>query len=108
MMKGPIYSRMVKEGGAALPAVIGRQLSDQGEYPLGLLCCGQGSGTRGVPVFAHAGNVVPLMSVCSLICYRPTWRLMNGDTFCPFCRMEHLWCHLAIFQKLLEAFGFAC
>ncbi|MFS7937006.1 hypothetical protein Hanom_Chr05g00422451 [Helianthus anomalus] len=58
MMKGPIYSRMVEKGGAVLPTVIGRQLSDQGEYPLGLLCCGQGSSTRGAPVFSHAGNVV--------------------------------------------------
>ncbi|KAM0028524.1 hypothetical protein Hdeb2414_s0018g00514941 [Helianthus debilis subsp. tardiflorus] len=66
MVKGPIYGRRVKEGGAALPAAIGCQLSDQGEYPLGLLCCGQGGGTRGAPIFAHAGDVVPLLSVCSL------------------------------------------
>ncbi|KAJ0864882.1 hypothetical protein HanRHA438_Chr12g0534631 [Helianthus annuus] len=66
MMNGPIYSRRVKEGGATLPAGIGRQLSDQGEYPLGLLCCGQSGGTRGVLTFARTGDVVPLLSVCSL------------------------------------------
>ncbi|MFS8020225.1 hypothetical protein Hanom_Chr15g01413051 [Helianthus anomalus] len=57
MMKGHIYSRRVKEGGATLAAAIGRQLSDQGEYPLGLLCCGQDGGTRGTPIFVHAGDV---------------------------------------------------
>ncbi|KAJ0453614.1 putative zinc/iron permease [Helianthus annuus] len=63
MMKGPIYSRIVKEGGAAVPAVGARQLSDQGEYPLGLLCCGRRSGTRGALAFAHAGNLVLTTSV---------------------------------------------
>ena len=62
MMKGPIYSRRVKEGGAAVPAVDARQLSDQGEYPLGLLCHGQCSGTRGVLAFVHAGNLVLALS----------------------------------------------
>ncbi|MFS7937186.1 hypothetical protein Hanom_Chr05g00424681 [Helianthus anomalus] len=77
MMKGPTYSRRVKEGGAALPAVIGCQLSDQEEYPLGLLCRVQGSGPRGAPIFVHAGKIVPLLSVCSQICCRSTWRLVT-------------------------------
>ncbi|MFS7999635.1 hypothetical protein Hanom_Chr12g01168771 [Helianthus anomalus] len=106
MMKGLIYSRRVREGGATLPAAMGRQLSDQGEYPFGLLSCGQGSGIRGAPIFVRAGDVVLLMSVCSWIRYRSTWRLMTGDTCCPFCRKEHLWCHLEVFQKVLEASGF--
>ena len=58
MMKGPIYSRRVKKGGAAVPAVGARQLSDQEEYPLGLLCHGRCSGTRGVVTFAYAGYLV--------------------------------------------------
>ncbi|KAJ0810271.1 hypothetical protein HanPI659440_Chr01g0025171 [Helianthus annuus] len=63
MMKGPIYSRRVKEGGAVVPAVGVRQLSDQGEYPLGLLCCDRRSGTRGALAFVHAGNLVLTTSV---------------------------------------------
>ncbi|MFS8012412.1 hypothetical protein Hanom_Chr14g01320531 [Helianthus anomalus] len=108
MMKGPIYSRRVKEGGAAMPSVVVRQLSDQGEYPLGLLCHSQRSGTRGALTFAHVRDVVLALSVCSLICCRPTWRLMTGDTCCPFCRVEHFQCHLDFFQKLLEASGLSC
>ncbi|MFS7916027.1 hypothetical protein Hanom_Chr02g00172271 [Helianthus anomalus] len=77
--EGSIYSRRVKEGGATLPAAIGRQLSDQGEYPLGLLCCGQDSGPRGAPIFVHAGEIVHLLSVCPQICRRSTWRSVNGD-----------------------------
>ncbi|MFS7918471.1 hypothetical protein Hanom_Chr03g00201491 [Helianthus anomalus] len=65
MIKGSIYSRRVKEGGATLPATIRRQLYDQGEYPLGPLCCGQHGGTRGEPIFIHAGDVVQPLSVCS-------------------------------------------
>ena len=61
-MKGPIYSRRVKEGGAAVPAVVTRQLSDQGEYPLGLLCHSRCSGTRGALTFVHAGNLVLALS----------------------------------------------
>ncbi|MFS8001812.1 hypothetical protein Hanom_Chr13g01194741 [Helianthus anomalus] len=55
MMKGPIYSQRVKEGGKTLPPATGCQLSDQEEYPLGFLCSGQDSGTRGVLLFAHVG-----------------------------------------------------
>ena len=62
MMKGPIYSRRVKEGGAVVPAVVARQLSDQGEYPLGLLCHSRCSGTRGALTFVHAGNIVLVLS----------------------------------------------
>ena len=58
MMKGPIYSRRVKKEEVAVPAVDVRQLSDQGEYPLGLLCHGRCSGTRGVVTFVHAGYLV--------------------------------------------------
>ena len=65
MMKGPIYSRKVKKGGAAVPAVIARQLSDQGEYPLGLLCHGRYSDTPGILSFAHAGDLVPVLSALS-------------------------------------------
>ncbi|KAF5805346.1 hypothetical protein HanXRQr2_Chr05g0208211 [Helianthus annuus] len=72
MMKGPIYSRRVKEEGAALPSVIERQLSDQGEYPFGLLCCLQDSGPRGAPIFVLAGEIILLLSVCSWICCRST------------------------------------
>ncbi|KAJ0534273.1 hypothetical protein HanIR_Chr09g0417841 [Helianthus annuus] len=108
MTKGPVYSRRVNEGGATLPAAIGRQLSDQGQYPLGLLCCGQDSSTRRAPIFVHAGEIVQLLSVCPRICCRSTWRLINGDTCLPFCRKEHLWCHLDAFQKFLEASGFTC
>ena len=63
MMKGPIYSRRVKKEERAVPAVGARQLSDQEEYPLGLLCCGRDSGTRGALAFAHAGNLVLTMSI---------------------------------------------
>ncbi|KAM0035246.1 hypothetical protein Hdeb2414_s0015g00444071 [Helianthus debilis subsp. tardiflorus] len=63
MMKGPIYSRRVKKGGAAVPAVVVRQLSDQEEYPLGLFCCGRRSGTCGTLAFVHAGNLVLTLSV---------------------------------------------
>ncbi|MFS7910793.1 hypothetical protein Hanom_Chr02g00110401 [Helianthus anomalus] len=62
MMKGPIYSRRVKKEGAAVPAVDARQLSDQGGYPLGLLCHGRCSGTRGVLAFACAGYLVLVLS----------------------------------------------
>ncbi|KAJ0744602.1 hypothetical protein HanPI659440_Chr10g0389521 [Helianthus annuus] len=62
MMKGPIYSRRVKKEGAAVPAVGACQLSDQGEYPLGLVCHGRCSGTRGVLTFAHAGYLVLALS----------------------------------------------
>ena len=62
MMKGPIYSRRVKKEEAAVPAVGARQLSDQGEYPLGLLCREGCSGTRGVLVFAYAGYLVLVVS----------------------------------------------
>ncbi|MFS7939931.1 hypothetical protein Hanom_Chr05g00457711 [Helianthus anomalus] len=62
MMKGPIYSRRVKKEGAAVPAVNARQLSDQGEYPLGLLCHSRCSGTCGVLSFACAGYLVPVLS----------------------------------------------
>ncbi|KAJ0523239.1 hypothetical protein HanRHA438_Chr10g0468951 [Helianthus annuus] len=62
MMKGPIYSRRVKKEGAAVPAVGACQLSDQEEYPLGLLCHGRCSGTRGVLTFAHAGYLVLVLS----------------------------------------------
>ena len=41
-----------------MPAVVARQLSDQGEYPLGLLCREGCSGTRGVVTFVHAGYLV--------------------------------------------------
>ncbi|MFS7992568.1 hypothetical protein Hanom_Chr12g01083841 [Helianthus anomalus] len=58
MMKDLIYNRMVKEGGAAVPAVDVCQLSDQGEYPFGLLCHVWCSGTRGVLTFVHVGNLV--------------------------------------------------
>ncbi|KAJ0575663.1 hypothetical protein HanIR_Chr05g0215321 [Helianthus annuus] len=108
MMKGRIYSRRVKEGGAAVPAVVARQLSDQGEYPLGLLCRGQCSGTRGALTFVPFGDVVLTLSGCSLICCRLTWSSMSGDMCCPSCRSEHLWCHLNVFQKLLEASGLRC
>ncbi|MFS7907013.1 hypothetical protein Hanom_Chr01g00065951 [Helianthus anomalus] len=64
MIKGHIYRRRVKEGGEALPAATGHQLSDQGEYPLGLLCCGQDSVLRGAPSFVHAGEFIPQLSVC--------------------------------------------
>ncbi|MFS7956246.1 hypothetical protein Hanom_Chr07g00652301 [Helianthus anomalus] len=102
MMKGPIYSRGVKEGGATSPTVIGRQLSDQGEYPLGLLCCSQDSGPRGAPTFVHAREIVYLLSVCPQICHRSTWRSINGNMCRPFCRKEHLRFHLDTFQKLLD------
>ena len=62
MMKGPIYSRMVKKEEAAVPAVGVRQLSDHGEYPLGLLCREGCSGTRGALTFVHAGNLVLALS----------------------------------------------
>ena len=62
MMKGPIYSRMVKKEEAAVPAVGVRQLSDQGEYPLGLLCREGCSGTRGILLFAYAGHLVLVSS----------------------------------------------
>uniref|UniRef100_A0A251V0Y9 Uncharacterized protein n=1 Tax=Helianthus annuus TaxID=4232 RepID=A0A251V0Y9_HELAN len=62
MMKGPIYSRMVKKEEAAVPAVGVRQSSDQGEYPLGLLCREGCSGTRGVLLFAYAGYLVLVAS----------------------------------------------
>ncbi|KAF5778242.1 hypothetical protein HanRHA438_Chr12g0556561 [Helianthus annuus] len=62
MMKGPIYSRMVKKEEAAVPAVGVRQLSDQGEYPLGLLCREGCSDTRGVLLFAYAGYLVLVAS----------------------------------------------
>ncbi|KAJ0825221.1 hypothetical protein HanRHA438_Chr17g0800751 [Helianthus annuus] len=62
MIKGPIYSRRVKKEEAAMPAVGARQLSDQGEYPLGLLCREGCSGTRGVLVFAYAGYLVLVAS----------------------------------------------
>ncbi|MFS8007916.1 hypothetical protein Hanom_Chr14g01266661 [Helianthus anomalus] len=68
-----------------------------GEYPLGLLCCCQGGGTRGAPIFVHGGDVVLLLSVCSWICCKSTWRLVTGDTCCPFCRKEHLRCHIDVF-----------
>uniref|UniRef100_A0A251RUL6 Uncharacterized protein n=1 Tax=Helianthus annuus TaxID=4232 RepID=A0A251RUL6_HELAN len=45
MMKGPIYSRMVKKEEAAVPAV-------------GVWC----SGTRGVLLFAYAGYLVLVAS----------------------------------------------
>ncbi|MFS7960277.1 hypothetical protein Hanom_Chr08g00701311 [Helianthus anomalus] len=45
---------------------------------------------------------------CPLISRRPMWRLASGDTCCPFCLLEHLWCHLQVFQKFLEASGFLC
>ncbi|MFS7999425.1 hypothetical protein Hanom_Chr12g01165991 [Helianthus anomalus] len=67
MMKGLIYSRRVKEGGADMPAVATRQLSDQGEYHLGLLYQGQCSGTRGALTFARFGDLVLASSVCPLI-----------------------------------------
>ncbi|MFS7926178.1 hypothetical protein Hanom_Chr04g00293921 [Helianthus anomalus] len=108
MMKGPIYSRRVKEGGTTLTAAIGHQVSDQGEYPLGLLCCGQGGDTRGAPIFVHAVDVELLLSVCPWICCRSTCRLVAGDTCCRFCRKEHLRCHIDVFQKILKAFGFTC
>ena len=63
MMKGSIYSRRVKKEEAVVPAVGARQLSDQGKYPLGLLCHGQCSGTRGALTFVHAGNLVLALSV---------------------------------------------
>ncbi|MFS7970976.1 hypothetical protein Hanom_Chr09g00827231 [Helianthus anomalus] len=44
MRKDHIYSRRMKEGGEALPTATGCQLSDQGEYPLGLFCCTQSGG----------------------------------------------------------------
>ncbi|MFS7954624.1 putative mannitol dehydrogenase [Helianthus anomalus] len=72
MMKDHIYSRRVKQGGETLPAATGRQLSDQGEYPLGLLCCGQNSGTRGAPLFAHAGELVLQLLACPKVCRRST------------------------------------
>ena len=65
MMKGPIYSRMVKKEEAAVPAVGVRQLSDQGEYPLGLLCHGRCSDTRGALTFVHVGNLVLVLSALS-------------------------------------------
>ena len=61
-MKGSIYSRRVKKEEVAVPAVGARQLSDQGEYPLGLLCQGRHSGTRGVPAFDGVGHLVLVMS----------------------------------------------
>ncbi|MFS8014019.1 hypothetical protein Hanom_Chr15g01339741 [Helianthus anomalus] len=61
-MKGSIYSRRVKKEEAAVPAVGARQLSDQGEYPLGLLCHAGCSGTRGALAFACAGYLVLVMS----------------------------------------------
>ncbi|KAJ0585743.1 hypothetical protein HanHA89_Chr05g0204181 [Helianthus annuus] len=103
MMKGPIYSRRVKKGGETLPAATRCQLSDQGEYPLGLLCCDQDSGTRGAPLFAHAGELVLQLPVCPRLCRMSTWRPINGDTCCPFCLEEHLRCHLDVFQKLLDS-----
>ncbi|MFS7968552.1 hypothetical protein Hanom_Chr09g00798851 [Helianthus anomalus] len=63
MMEGPIYSRRVRKEEAAVPAVCARQLSDQGEYPLGLLCHGECNGTRGVLAFACAGYLVLALSV---------------------------------------------
>ncbi|KAJ0489122.1 hypothetical protein HanHA300_Chr12g0440401 [Helianthus annuus] len=62
MMKGPIYSRRMKKEEAAVPAVGARQLSDQGEYPLGLFCHGGCSGTRGLLAFACAGYLVLVKS----------------------------------------------
>ena len=45
-----------------MPVVVARQLSDQGEYPLGLLCREGCSGTRGVLLFAYAGYLVLVAS----------------------------------------------
>ncbi|KAJ0857631.1 hypothetical protein HanRHA438_Chr13g0592341 [Helianthus annuus] len=81
MMKGSIYSRRVKKEEAAVPAVGVRQLSDQGEYPLGLLCQGRHSGTRGVPAFDGVGHLVLVMSA-----------LLPGlsQAHVAFC----VWCHV--------------
>ncbi|MFS7921263.1 hypothetical protein Hanom_Chr03g00234731 [Helianthus anomalus] len=57
----------MKEGGKTLPTATGRQLSDQEEYPLGLLCCSQDSGRRGAPLFSQVGEIVLQLSVYPLI-----------------------------------------
>ncbi|KAM0072111.1 hypothetical protein Hdeb2414_s0001g00032761 [Helianthus debilis subsp. tardiflorus] len=89
MMKGSIYSRRVKKEEAVVPAVGVRQLSDQGEYPFGLLCRGWCSGTRGVLAFDGAGYLVLVMSA-----------LLPGlsHAYVAFCG----WCHVLSFM-LVEA-----
>ncbi|KAM0023622.1 hypothetical protein Hdeb2414_s0023g00641431 [Helianthus debilis subsp. tardiflorus] len=94
MMKGPIYSRRVKKEEAAAPAVGVCQLSDQGEYPFGLLCRGWCSGTRGVP---SLDGVVYLVLVASA--------LLPGlsRAYVALCRWRHVLSFMLVEASLVPA-----